>query len=434
MAAAATTTTSTLSTAMKTYYYNTFLSHFKEQLVLQGMGQPAPLPLHSGKTVNWFRYHPFAVVTSAATNEGETDTGTGLTYKGFTGFNVESTVETWNDQFEFSELLYLTSRDPFLARGTELIGQQAAESIERETLRVLCEYNIWPIDARQVLASGEDVTAYVNEGIVLSSVESTTVAASYIIHTEAPSSAYGMTFSNLTLSDSILTGGWVCVSKGAGYGYCSRITDFVSDNQELTLSIAPPEMLQSQGDGNPTQLTVCQPFNLTMTSAALITTAVLQKAEEVLFKNGAPTFEDGNFRAYIQPQIYRQLLSDASWKLSIQNDQGSAGLRNNDLGVWSRTRFMRATTGARYAKTAMTLNAFSATAGNVFVTLVMGRDAFGVVALEGRGMPEMNIKIPNPNDNNTANVNNLYGRAGWKMYWKVQPLNANFCVGIFSYA
>ncbi len=430
MATAAGTTTTTLSAAMKTYYKDTFLAHFKEALVLQGMGQAVPLPLHSGKTVNWFRYHPFAKVTSAATVEGDT---AALTYKSFTGFNVEGTVTTWNDQFEFSELLYLTSRDPFLARGTELIGQQAGESIERETLRILAEKNIWPIDARQVNTSGEDQSLYYNEGVVLSSVESTSAAASYIIHTEASGSAFGLTISSMLIDD-ILNGGWVCVSKGAGYGYCSRITDFVSANQELTLSDAPPEMLQSQGDTNPTQLTVCAPFHRAMTSSDKLDTKVLQKAEEVLFKNGAPTYEDGLYRAYIQPQIYRQLLADTDWVTSVTRDQGSEGLRRNELGTWSRTKFMRGTTGARYAKTAKTFNSFSETAGNIFLTLVCGRDAYGVIALEGRGMPEMNIKIPNPNDGNTENVNNLYGRSGWKLYWKVQPLNANFMCGIFSYA
>jgi len=243
-----------------------------------------------------------------------------------------------------------------------------------------------------------------------------------------------MSISSLSGTADVLNGGWICVSAGAGYGYCSRIADWVSANQELTLDDAPPEMLQSQGDGNPTKMTVCSPFGIAMTSAAKLDTKVLQKAEEVLTKNGARTYPDGNYRAYIQPQPYRQLLADTDWVTSVTRDQGSAGLRNNELGVWSKTRFMRGTTGARYATTAHTMNSFSETAGNVFVTLVMGLDSFGTLEIEGRGKPEMNIKIGNPNDNNTENVNNLYGRAGWKLYWKVIPLNANFCCGIFSYA
>lgn len=430
MATNAGTTTTTLSEAMKTYYKDTFLAHFKEGLVLQGMGQAVPLPLHSGKTVNWFRYHPFAKVTSAATVEGDT---AALTYKSFTGMNVEGTVETWNDQFEFSELLYLTSRDPFLARGTELIGQQAAESIELQTLKTLCENNIWPIDVRQVNSSGEDQVFYFTEGVVVSSVVSTSAAGSYQVSLRAVSSTGGLTISNASLSASVVKGGWAVASKGAAYGYSSRIEAFTSAAQTITLAGAPPEVMESAGDTNPTYLTVCSPFSVAQTSAAKVTTKVLQKAEEVLFKNGAPTFEDGNFHAYIQPEVYRQLLADTDWVTSITRDPGSEGLRNNELGVWSRTKFFRGTTLARYAVTAQTYNSFSATTGRVAVTLVMGRDSFGTIALEGRGMPEMNIKIPNPNDGNTENVNNLYGRSGWKLYWKVKPLNANFCVGIFSY-
>jgi len=430
--AAAGTTTATLDEAMKTYYEGTFLAHFEEALVLQNMGQSVPVPLHSGKTVNWFRYHPFAKVTSALTNEGETGS---LTYKKFEGMNVEGTLVTWNDQFEFSELLYLTSRDPFLARGTELIGQQAGESIELETLKVLAEGNIWPIDARQVNTSGEDQVLFYSEGVVVSSVETASAAAAYIIHVAAVSTTGGMTISNVAISDDVLNGGWVCVSKGASYGYSTRITDFVSDNQALTLdALDLPEVMQMSTDNNPTQLTICSPFTVAQTSAAKLDTKVLQKAEEVLFKNGAPAYEDGLYRAYIQPQIYRQLLADTDWVTSITRDQGSEGLRRNELGVWSKTKFMRGTTGARFATTAQTFNSYSETAGNVFLTLVCGRDSFGTIALEGRGSPEMNIKIPNPNDGNTENVNNLYGRAGWKLYWIVKPLNANFMCGIFSYA
>jgi len=430
--AAAGTTTATLSEAMKIFYKDTFLAHFEEGLVLQGLGQSVPIPLHSGKQVNFFRYHPFAKVTSALTNEGETGS---LTYKKFEGMNVTGTIVTWNDQFEFSELLYLTSRDPFLARGTELVAQQAAESIERETLRVLSEGNIWPIDARQVNTSGEDQVFFYSEGVQVSSVETTSAAAAYIIHVNAVSSTGGMTISNVSLSADVLNGGWVCVSKGAAYGYSTRITDFVSTNQELTLdALDIPEVMQQTSDNNPTKLTICNPFGVAMTSAAKLDTKVLQKAEEVLFKNGAPTYEDGNYRAYIQPEIYRQLLADTDWVTSVTRDQGSEGLRKNELGVWSRTRFMRGTTGARYATTAQTFNSYSETTGNVFLTLVSGRDSYGVVGLDGRGAPEMNIKIPGPNDGNTENVNNLYGRMGWKLYWIVKPLNANFMCGIFSYA
>ena len=169
-----------------------------------------------------------------------------------------------------------------------------------------------------------------------------------------------------------------------------------------------------------------------MAAGDVLTTEILQKAEEILFKNGAMPFDDGNFVCAIHPVVYRYLLTDSTWVAAMQNSKLS-GLENNDLGVWSRIKFVRMTTPARYASTHATANSFSSTAGNIYVTLVFGRDAYGVVALSGKGEPQLSIKIPSPNDGNTENPNNLYGTMGWKLYWKAKPLNANFMVGIMTY-
>ena len=422
--AAAEYLTTTVTSALKTFYIDTFLSHFHEVLVLQGAGQSTEIPEAGGKTADWFRYHPADIVTSAGT---EGLLGSDTTFLSFAGFNVTATVETWNNQWRFSELVHLTSRDRRLEKAAELVGQNAAESIERETLKILAESNIWPLPANAINSStgAQDAGAYV-EDVTVATATSTTV----LMLTDAT-----LTITSTDVLDDVLVGGWMCVSKGAGYGHSARITAYTSDNRQITFTPALPEAAVVAGGTNPTKITIGTPFSNQdlLATGDILTTEILQKAEEVLFKNGAKPMDDGFFAVYIHPAVYRNLLNDSTWVALMQNLNGSSGLQNAEIGTWSRMKFFRMTTAARYAATAETANSFSSTAGDVYVTLAMGKDSFGVVSLSGHSTPQLNIKIPGPNDGNTENPNNLYGTMGWKLYWKAKPLNANFCVGIMTH-
>lgn len=425
------TSTTGLSPIMTTYYKETFLSHFEEKLVASKMGQAQPVPLNKGKTVDWFRYHALAKVTAQGS---EGDVGA-YTYKSLQGFNVTGTLETWYDQIRFAELLYLTARDPKLTQGIQLLGQQAGESIERETIKVVAERNIFPIHGGAVTSAGVQSATFISEDIAVQSFMSSTVfrlsdsTIAFLAGTKRKTNS--------------LKGSWLCISKGAGYGHCSRITAyssvFASAGHSVTLSVATPESVQSQGSTkNPTKVTIAGPMMgaALLTSSHKMTTPLIQKAEEILFKNGAEPYEDGYYAGLVHPAVYRQLLADPMFQRAMQNGAdgfGTEGMRMNEIGIWGKVRFYRMTTAARYAVTSATYTSFSETVGNAYLTFICGRNGWGTIQLEGRGEPELSIKIPNPNDNNTENVNNLFGVAGWKLYWKAMPLNANFVVGIFTY-
>lgn len=430
--AVAETLTTGLTAAMKTYYKDTFLAKFEEKLVASKMGQAQPVPLNGGKTVDWFRYHPLAKVTAAGS---EGDVGA-YTYKSFKGHAIQATLETWFDQARFSELFYLTARDSKLSQAVALVGVQAGESIERETIKVLAERCIYPLHGGAITSAGVTSLTFLAEDIA---VQSATAASATTIFRLSDST---MGFTTAKRKTNSLKGGWLCVSRGAGYGHVSRITAyssvFAAAGHSLTLSVAAPEAIVSQGNTIATKVTVASPMAATalLTSAHKMTTPLVQKAEEILFKNGAQAYEDGTYAGMIHPVVYRQLLADPMFQRAMQTGPqfGSAGMRMNEIGAWGKVRFYRMTTAARYAVTSATYTSFSETVGNAYVTFICGRDAYGVVQLEGRGEPELNIKIGNPNDGNTENPNNLYGTAGWKLYWKVVPLNGNFNVGIFTYA
>jgi hypothetical protein len=423
---AAATTTSTMPDALKVFYVSEFLSHFEEALELSKYGQQTELPPGGGTTADWFRYLPLAIVTSAGT-EGQATSS--LTAKNLEGHNITASVATWYNFVEFSELLQLTSRDTKLTRGIQLIAQNAAESVERETLKQVCEHCIWPLPANAVYSDGAINASVYQEGVACISAGSTTTAF------QADPST--LTFSNSTLSNDILNGGWLCISKGRSYGVASRISDYASATGIITVQDTMPDAPMSSSNSTSDYqsfATVAIPnaplAQDGLTVGDVMTTAVLQKAEEILWKNGAKPHPGGYFVGLIHPVIWSQLLQDTKWVTS-QEYRGGGDLETGQIGRWSNIKLYRMTTAARYAVTNQTNNSFSSTAGHMYMTLVFGQDAFGTLALSGRGKPE--VIIEPPSSGGVANPVHLYGTMAWKLYWAVVPLNANFCVGIMSY-
>jgi hypothetical protein len=408
--------TSSLSTHMKTYYVKEFLDWFREVLVVSKYGQDQPIPRAGGKTANWFRYHPLAKITAAGTEGQTTDN---LTFATLASMTVEATVEVWYNALQVSDLLKMQSRDPALEGVTELLAVNAAESVERQTIYTLAEHNIWPLPALVVnQTTGALYTAAYEEKVAVTAATSTTVLAA----TGCTASCGG---------DDLWIGGWLTVSKGQGYGHCSRISDFATSGTVFTIIDALPESATSAGD-YATEFTVASPFHAAdaVGSGDRIHTHALQKAEEILFKNGAKPYGDGYFVGAVTPEVYRVLLNDSTWKTAIQYDQGSEGLRRNEVGIWSRTRFFRMTTIPGYLQdTTGAFNTFTED-GTTHITFIMGRDSFGTLILSGNNEPQLIIKTPGPQD--TSNPLDLYSTAGWKFWWKTVPLNANWCVGLFS--
>lgn len=239
-------------------------------------------------------------------------------------------------------------------------------------------------------------------------------------------------------------------TRGAGYGHCSRISASTSGGAgpiqpAITIQDAAPQTPSTATQttspvGPPTHVYIASPFNSTdvMTTSDIITTGCFRKTEEILFKNKARKFADGYYAAVIRPEVYTTLLGDTVWQTAMQY-QNLPALENNEIGKWSQIKFFRSTTPANYilgvsASMASFSLAPSGTnvpgTGRLHVTYVFGQDAFGTVKLANSGFPEINMEM----GSTKSDVNDLYGRMGWKVYWAVKALNANFCVGIMSYA
>jgi len=126
-------TTDSLSTSMQTYYDKRLVQNMKPRLVHQSYGQKRQIPRNGGKTVNFRKFSPFAAATDPLT-EGVTPDGQDLE---ITAVNAE--LEQYGEYVMGSDLLDLTAVDPVLDETTELLGDQAGLSVDHIVRDVICK-------------------------------------------------------------------------------------------------------------------------------------------------------------------------------------------------------------------------------------------------------------------------------------------------------
>ncbi|MBQ1520749.1 MAG: N4-gp56 family major capsid protein [Clostridia bacterium] len=117
-----------------TYYDRQLLESAKTRFVHAEFGQKRPVPRNSGSHVNFRRWNLFD--PNAAVNgltEGETPTGQSLSQS-----NVEATVKQYGAYVEVSDLLDLTAYDSVINDSAELLGEQIGTVVEWVTRDAMC--------------------------------------------------------------------------------------------------------------------------------------------------------------------------------------------------------------------------------------------------------------------------------------------------------
>lgn len=117
-------TTLTLTGEMMTYLERVFLERSKAQTIHGEGAYEKKHAANSGKTVTWNRYTPLSTtgaLLTEATNPSETN---------ITGATVSATVAEYGKFDKISSLLYATSIDRAAKEKTEVISQNAGETID----------------------------------------------------------------------------------------------------------------------------------------------------------------------------------------------------------------------------------------------------------------------------------------------------------------
>ena len=112
-----------LTAEQKTFYERTLLERLLPELLLYKYGQKKTVPKNEGKTVNFRRFNSLAPITQPLV-EGKPGDGSTLSIS-----TVVATLEQYGDFITITDVLDMTGIDPVLTETAELLGEQAALSI-----------------------------------------------------------------------------------------------------------------------------------------------------------------------------------------------------------------------------------------------------------------------------------------------------------------
>lgn len=124
-------TTDDMSVEMKTYYSNYLIDLAEAELVHDQFGQTHPIPQNGGKTIEFRQYDPLPELTAPLT-EGVTPDGQSLSVKAIT-----AEVEQFGGYVTLSDMLLLTAIDNNMVQATRLTGSQAGRSLDTITRDII---------------------------------------------------------------------------------------------------------------------------------------------------------------------------------------------------------------------------------------------------------------------------------------------------------
>jgi len=162
----------------------------------------------------------------------------------------------------------------------------------------------------------------------------------------------------------------------------------------------------------------------------VLTVDLLRKAVATLDANNAKRFNgpeqnkkigQGEYLAFIHPWVAADLKRDTEWKTHVQNTQGYEKLYNGEIGMIEGVRLIQSTLCPEY------VDGGSASA-DVFATIVVGENAFGVVDVAGLGKFE--TKVKQIGSGGTSDPLDQRGTVGWVSKHVSKILNDNFMVRI----
>ena len=107
------------------------LMRINRDVIVAGLGRKERLPNRFARTFQFTRYEKLALPQSPLT-EGVTPTGRAMTIS-----TVQAVMDQFGDVVELSDIAVITAKHPALQQAIELIGEQAAELIDREVIEIL---------------------------------------------------------------------------------------------------------------------------------------------------------------------------------------------------------------------------------------------------------------------------------------------------------
>ena len=125
------TTGDGMSAEMKTFYSDYLIDLAEPELVHDQFGQKHPIPKNGGKVIEFRQYDPLPEQTTPLT-EGVTPDGQSLTVK-----TITSEVKQYGGYVTLSDMLMMTAIDNNLLQATKLIASQAGRTLDTITREII---------------------------------------------------------------------------------------------------------------------------------------------------------------------------------------------------------------------------------------------------------------------------------------------------------
>lgn len=146
-----------------------------------------------------------------------------------------------------------------------------------------------------------------------------------------------------------------------------------------------------------------------------ITGAEIRKAVRTLKANKAQRFDNGFYRGIIGPYQSYDLFGNTEWLNSISIYTDPTQLKAGIVGKLH---------GVEFVETNNNLTISSTT--TIYETYIFGKNAYGTVSLDNQ--PGNRIYVKTPGSQSTANPLDIFSTVGWKAFFAVKTLNANWII------
>lgn len=282
-----------ISPTIQTYYDKKLLDRLVSNFVHFQFGQKRPIPKMGGKTINFRKFTSLNPATTVLT-EGTTPTGSNINIT-----QITASPNQYGNFVEVSDVLDMVAIDPVLDEMADVLGEQAAETLDVITRNTL-------------------------------------------------------------------------VTSGTNLQFANGKTS-----------------------------------NATIAAADVLTVTEIRKAIRTLKNGKAKPLADGYYIAIVHPNAVYDLQGDSAW-VNASQYAGSTQIFNGEIGKLYGVRFVE-------SPNAHTFGGVGASSAQVYSTIVVGANAFGVVDVAGSSAVQ-NIIKPHGSAG-TADPLNQRATTGWKAYF-----------------
>nr|DAI89160.1 MAG TPA: major capsid protein [Caudoviricetes sp.] len=388
-----------LSDEMKVYYSMRLINLAEPELIHDQFGQKHPIPKNSGKTIEFRKYDSLPKALVPLT-EGVTPAGQKMSMG-----VIRATIKQYGGYIELSDILELTAIDNNLVQATRLLASQAGRTADTITREVLAGgtnvvYAGGAKDRSELV--GGDSTAENNKYLTVDDIRKA-VRALKVMNAQKINGYFAGIIHPDTAYDLMNDKKWVDVKTysdpdGIYEGEIGKIEGvrFV-ETTEAKIFHAAPLKVEDGGEASAR--------NLTVKSAASKVITINEKlsANQAKALTGRDILVGG------------ELLEVASAAA------GAAGAATITV------KTAPATTPA--ASTVIYPGEGGANGRDVYSTLILGADAYGVTELEGGGLQHI---VKQLGSSGTADPLNQRATAGWKLTKVAERLVEQYMVRIES--